>query len=197
MAHGDAALGEIVHAERIAEGVGQFFELEHFFRVGLFVDAVQRGDAAFFEILRDGFVRGEHEFFDEAMGDVALAADDAACGLLVEFDDRLGQIEIDGAAFAAALFRSSASSFMRRNASDQRRVALGHFRIAFEHFVDVGVGHALGGANHAGREVRADHFSGRVHFHDALMTRRSTFGLSEQMPLESSSGSMGTARFGK
>ncbi len=61
---------------------------------------------------------------------------------------------------------SSASSFMRRKFVDQRRVARGHFRIAFEHFVDVGVGHALGGANHAGGEIGADHFPGRVHFHD-------------------------------
>ena len=48
----------------------------------------------------------------------------------------------------------------------ERRVALGHLRIAFEHLVDVGVRHALGGANHARREFGADHFAGRVHFHD-------------------------------
>jgi len=41
----------------------------------------------------------EHELFDEAVSDVALAARDVGHALLfVEFDDRLGEIEVDGAA---------------------------------------------------------------------------------------------------
>ena len=49
--HGDAALGKILDAERIAERLRQLLEFEHFFRVGLFVDAMQRSDAALLEIL--------------------------------------------------------------------------------------------------------------------------------------------------
>ena len=50
--HGDPPLGEIVHAQRIAEGLREFLEFEHFLGIGLFVDAMERGDAALFEILR-------------------------------------------------------------------------------------------------------------------------------------------------
>ncbi len=167
MLYGDAPLGEIVYAERVAEGVGKFFKFENLFGVGLFVDAVQRGDAALLEILRDRFVRGEHELFDEAVGNIAHAAGDALhAALFVKLDDRLGKIEVDGAAFAAPLVQQERQLFHAAERADQGLVALGHFRIAFEHLVDVGVGHALDRANYAGGEVRADHLAGRVHFHD-------------------------------
>ncbi len=60
---------------------------------------MKRRDSALFQILRDGFVGREHKFFDQAMSDVALAADDAEHAPFgIEFDDRLGKIEINGAA---------------------------------------------------------------------------------------------------
>ena len=81
---------------------------------------------------------------------------------------------------------------MRRNSSAERSVAPRHFRIAFENFVNVGVRHALGGTNHAGREIggRPCCPSASISM-IALITRRSTCGFSEQMPLESSSGQHG------
>ncbi len=94
--HVDAALRQILHAQRVAEGMCHFFELEHFLRIGLFVDAMQRADPARFQILRHGLVGREHEFLDHAMGDIALAADDAHHPpVFVEFNHRLRKIEID------------------------------------------------------------------------------------------------------
>ena len=55
------------------------------------------------EITVDRAIGGQHEFFDQAMRDVALAAHDAGHALLVvEFDDLFGKIEIDGAVLVAA-----------------------------------------------------------------------------------------------
>ena len=104
VAHRDAALRKILHAQRIAERVRQFFELEHFFRIRFFVHAMQRSDAALLEILRHGFVRRQHEFLDDPVRDIPLAAHDAEhAPLVVELDDRFGQIEINRAARDAPL----------------------------------------------------------------------------------------------
>ena len=55
------------------------------------------------ELARHGLVRGEHELFDEPMGDVALRrADGLDVAGLVEHDLGLGQIEVDRAALLAA-----------------------------------------------------------------------------------------------
>ena len=42
MADGDAALGEIFHAEGVAEGVGELLEFQDFLGIGLFVNAMKR-----------------------------------------------------------------------------------------------------------------------------------------------------------
>ena len=61
---------------------------------------MERLDSALEEIGGDGAVRGEHKFLDKPVGDIALAASDANHALLlVELDDRFGQVEIDGAVF--------------------------------------------------------------------------------------------------
>src|SRR5215470_17508015 len=46
------------------------------------------------------------------------------------------------------------------------RVALGRFRVAFEDLVDVGVGHAFGGADDDGRHPCAGHAAGGVEVHN-------------------------------
>src|SRR5260370_23138106 len=64
---------------------------------------MERIDAAAKEIRGDGAVGGEHEFFNEAVSDVALAARDVGHALLfVEFNDGLREIEVDGPVFVAA-----------------------------------------------------------------------------------------------
>ena len=42
MAHGDVPLRQPRDAQRIAESLGHFFELQHLLRIGLFVHAIQR-----------------------------------------------------------------------------------------------------------------------------------------------------------
>ncbi len=103
MANGDFALVQVFDAERITEGASQLFELENFARVGLFMNAMERLDAASKKICGDSAIGGEHELFDETVSDIALAARDIGHALLfVELDDRFGKIEVDGAAFIAA-----------------------------------------------------------------------------------------------
>jgi len=70
---------------------------------------MQGVQAALDEVVRDGAIGGEHELFDEAMGDVAFAAADIGHLLVVvELDDRFGKIEIDGTVFSAAGVEESA-----------------------------------------------------------------------------------------
>ena len=69
--------GKRPYSERVSEGGGDYLEVIDAFGVGLFVDAVERRDAFIFQIVGDAFVGGEHEFFDQAVGDVALGSGDA------------------------------------------------------------------------------------------------------------------------
>ena len=71
-------------------------------------------------------------------------------------------------------------------ARDQRRVALAQRRVAFQQQVDVGVGHALGAADHAARELLRHHVAVMIDLeqrgeHQAVLVRRS-----EQRSVESS-----------
>ena len=87
------------------------------------MDTVEAGDALRLEMVRDDLVGREHEFFDQAMRDVAFGARDALHqSEFVELDDRLGQIEVDRSAalaFAVENLREVAHEFERR---DQRSV---------------------------------------------------------------------------
>jgi len=78
------------------------------------------------------------------------AADVSHLLMVVKLDDGLGEIEIDGAVFGAAGVEEKREPFHGAEVIPQVGVARGHFRIAFEDLVYVGVGHALGGANDAG-----------------------------------------------
>src|SRR5712692_8179459 len=167
MTDDDLALVQVFDAERVAEGAGQLLELEDFARVGLLMNAMQRFDAAPQEIAGDGPIGGQHKFFNEPMRDVALAACDIGHALLVvEFDDSFGEIEIDGAALVAAGIEEQRQFFHFAESGRQRGVTLGHLRVALDDFVDVRVGHALGGANNAGSHARGLHVAGGVEFHE-------------------------------
>ena len=61
-------------AERVAEAGGELFELHDAARLGLLVDAIERGHAEVFKPGGDALVGGEHELFDEAVGPGALGA---------------------------------------------------------------------------------------------------------------------------
>ena len=158
---GLAALGAGLHApdgqrsetERVAEARGELLELDHAARVGLLVDAVERGHAEVFEPDGDALVGGEHELLDEAVGPGALGAGDAAhLAVLVELDDRLGQVEVDAAALLAALvhqhgeFLHALEICVARARGIARRASPAS---PSQDRVHLGVGHARGGADDA------------------------------------------------
>jgi len=69
---------------------GHVFEFEHALGIGALVNAKDHG-AQGFEMGGHGFVRGQHELLNEAMGDVARSAGDAGhFSEFVEFEERLG-----------------------------------------------------------------------------------------------------------
>src|SRR5258708_14139523 len=103
MSYGNLALVQMLDAHRGTEVAGHFFELQDFAGVRLFVNAMQRFDAALQEVRVDGAIGGQHEFFNEPLRNVAFAARDVRHALLfVELDHRFGKIEVDGAVFVAA-----------------------------------------------------------------------------------------------
>jgi hypothetical protein len=167
VADSDFALVEIFNAEGIAKGVGEFLEFEDFANVGFFVDAMKTLDAAVDEVVSDGTISGEHEFFDDAVGDVAFtAADVGHAPLFVEFDDGLGEIEIDGAVVFAAGIEEQSEAAHDKEMMVKVGVTLRHFGVAGENLVDVGVGHALGGTDDAGNHDGGEHVSGGIEIHD-------------------------------
>src|ERR1019366_7699657 len=116
----------------------------------LFVDAVERSDPLVFEIVGYTLVRREHEFFNQAVGDIALRAGDALHhSEFVELNHRFGEIEIDrSAAFALAVqdHREIAHAF---EVLDLSSVFEARGGVRFNDGVHGGVGHAVRGTNHA------------------------------------------------
>ena len=102
------------------------------------------------------------------MRDVALGAGDAFHqSEFVEFDDRLGQIEVDGTAPLAFAIEDQREVAHHLKCRDQRRITFARAGIAFEHGVHVGVGHALGGADDPFAQLVADNFAAMIDLHDA------------------------------
>jgi hypothetical protein len=80
---------------------GNFLEFHHALRIGRFVDAKNGRNVEFLEVRGDSFIRREHEFLDDAVRCISRSAADAGhLAPFVEFDERLGEIKIDGAAAA-------------------------------------------------------------------------------------------------
>ena len=63
-------------SQRVAEAADELLELLHLAGVGFLVDPVKARAAVLLEVIRDRLVGQEHELFDDAMRDVALARDD-------------------------------------------------------------------------------------------------------------------------
>ncbi len=104
--------------------------------------------------MRYGLVGREHEFFDKAVGDVALRSGDALHhSEFVKFDDRFGEIEIDrSAAFAFAVQDHGQIAHAFEVLDLSCVFAPGFdvtFGVAFDNGIHGGVGHSLSGPNHA------------------------------------------------
>ena len=150
-------------AQRIAEVRGDLLELQHALGIGALVDAEDGRDFQGFQMRGDGFIGRQHELLDQAMRDVARRARDAGhFAELVELEQRLGQIEIDGPAADALAVQDQRQLLHPLEALDQPLVALEQRWIAFEHAMDRGVGHAFGAADDAASEFLGDHVALRV-----------------------------------
>ena len=90
------ALFQITDSQALHGGeLAEFFESRG---VRFFVDAIDARRGAIFDRVRDGFVGGEHELFDELVAFVALDAFDAVgASVSVEENFDFGEIEIERA----------------------------------------------------------------------------------------------------
>ena len=123
------------------------------------MDAVQGGDARLPEVRRHRFVGGQHELLDQAVRDVALQRHDAGHLAGGRQDDlRLGEIEVDAAAPAAALVQDAAQLLHQAEHRHEIAVARRHLGVALHQDLrHVGVGHARRAPDDALREaVRQD-----------------------------------------
>src|SRR6266851_5573466 len=198
MANGDFALVQVRNTEGVTESASQLFELQNFARVGLFMNAMERLDAAVKKIRGDSAIGCQHELLNQTVSDVALAARDVGHALLfVEFDDGFGKIEIDRAMLVAAGVEQQRKFFHIAEARRQRGVTLGHLRVALDNFVDVGVRHALGGANDAGSHARGFHVAGGVEFHERAHNQAIFAGLQRTHTVRKSLGKHGDGTVGK
>ena len=116
----------------------------------------------------DALVGGEHEFFDEAVGPGAVGARDALhLAFVVEVDDGLGQVEVDGAALLALAVEDHGEVEHALEVRDERREFGARWLVAVEDGVDLGVGHAARGADDAFADFIAEDGAVAVELHDA------------------------------
>ena len=149
-------------AERIAEAGGELFKLDHAARVGLLMNAVERRDAEVLKPGGDALVGGEHEFLDEAVGPGALGAGDAAhLAVLVELDDRLGQVEVDAAALLATPVHQHGELPHELEIGGELGILRTRLLVALEDEMDFGVGHARGRADDALDDLKGLEVSGK------------------------------------
>ena len=163
------------------------------------MDAVNRRHARLLEMRRHGFIRRQHEFLDDAVRDVARAARDAGHDAgFVEFDQRLGQVEIDRSAPVAFALQDLRQFAHQLETFDQRRIAIPLRGVAFEQQMNVRIGHALGAADHAAAELERHRIALPVDFDERGNAPAGRHGAPANTgSVESSNGSIGTARSGK
>ena len=102
------------------------------------------------------------------MRDVALGAGNAFHqSEFVEFDYRLGQIEVDGSAPLSFAIQDQGEVAHHLESADQICVTFSRNGIAFEYRVNIGIGHAFGGTNDAFAQLIPKDFATMVDLHDA------------------------------
>src|SRR5262249_6870272 len=91
--------GQGPDTQRVAKAGGDGFKFIDTLGVGLFMDAVEAGNAKLLQVRSHGFIGGKHELFNQSVGPVALGGRNAFHeAMLIEFNYRLGQVKINGAA---------------------------------------------------------------------------------------------------
>ncbi len=124
------------------------FELHYPLRIGLLVNAEYRRDFRLLQVRRHGFICRQHELLDQPVRDVARAARHARhLAKLVEFDQRLRHVEIDGPAPDALLVQHQRQFTHQFEAFDEPRIAFAQPRVAFQQRMHCGVSHPFHASN--------------------------------------------------
>src|SRR5579864_5561454 len=132
------------------------------------MDAIQRWNALVLQVSGDALVCRKHEFFDDAVRDVALGAGHALHqSEFVEFDDGLRQIEIDRSPPLALAVEDHLQLAHQFEVWNEGGVTGLERLIAFQHGIHRRIGHALGGTDDPRTNFVSDNFPTIVDFHDA------------------------------
>ena len=177
MADGYALFRQIGDPQRISKSVCELFEFKDFLRVWLFMNAVQRRNAARFEIFRHCLIGNQHKLLDQAMRNIPLTPDDSGhLPFGVKREHPLGKIEIDRASPGASLVENQRQiPHIAKSIREGRVTRVGH-RITLDNLIYRGIGHPLGRTNHAGDKFRIRYFSTSIEMekhahHEAVFMR--------------------------
>ena len=133
---------------------GDFLEFHDALALGPLVYAIKAGDGGALQMTGNRLVGRKHEFFDDAMRDIAFGARYAYhVARQIDLDIGLGHIEIDGAALGALTIQNERQFAHQLEAPGQAAVTLAHRGIPFEQAKDIGVGHSLDAADDAAHEL--------------------------------------------
>src|SRR5437016_14487534 len=98
-------------ANRVIKTEHEFAKLCQFFWVWIFVDPIDGRNRALFQLARDRFVCGQHEFFDKLVRFIILDTFQLYwVPVFIDPDFYLGEIEVKGAMLESPL-RQSCSDF--------------------------------------------------------------------------------------
>ena len=166
--HAETRNGQRAYSKRVTESGGEIFEVVHAFGIRRLVHAIEGGNALGFKVGRDSLIGRQHELFDEAMREEALGTRDSFHqSVLIELDERLGKIEVDGAAALALFGKDLGELLHEQKIFDERSVTLAGLCVTVEDLLHASVGHAFGRADDAGHDFVRTDFTARVDLHDA------------------------------
>src|SRR5262249_43826741 len=151
----------------ITEAGGYAFELIDTLGIRFLMDAVEAGYAPL-QVGSYRLISRQHEFFNQPVGPVALGGRDALHqSPVVKLDDRLREVKVDAAPFYPLAIENLRQFVHQVKIPGQGRIAAPQLLVAFDDGVDVGVGHALRGANHAFSQFVVHDFALRIDLHHA------------------------------
>src|SRR5262245_5338681 len=131
------------------------------------MDAIEQRKVLLLEMPGYRLISGDHEFFDDSVGDAALGAHDILRHPLdVEDNFCFGEIEIQVPAGSAALVHQECQLFHEFELIHEIPITLQMLRILVHQNPPHGsVGHARAATNHRVEEAAADDFAFAVDFH--------------------------------
>ena len=105
---------------------------------------IKRTDALIFQVSGDALIGGEHEFFNDAVSNIAFRAGNALHqAMFIELNQRFGQIEIDRTPPLAFAIQDHGELAHGLKQVHQAGVALAKNGVALEHGLHIGIGHAF------------------------------------------------------